>query len=869
MFPKRTTKDTLKKDFAKDRQNLRLLPSDAEKSHPGTRNSLQALQASETRYRRLFETAQDGILILDAETGQIVDVNPYMVDMLHYSHEEFLGKELWEVSPFKDTVLNRTVFEDLQQKGYIRYKDLPLQTKEGKPVAVEFVSNVYKSNGNKVIQCNIRNITERKEVNQKLQDAVIFQQRLIDALPMPVFYMDVEGRYLGCNHFFENYFGQTREAITGKSLYDVFPKEIADLYQEKNRALLRNPGTQIYETTVKDGGGIVHHVIFHKATFPGTDGSVGGLIGAMLDITNRKRAEEELRENEEKYRTILENIDDGYYEVDLSGNLTFFNDSLCRIHGYPRGELTGMNYRQYADDENSKTVFSAFNGVYKTGIPAKGLVWQIIRKDGSKRYIEASVSLRKNSAGRPIGFRGITRDITERRQSEMALRESEERYRALFDRSLDLVYIYDFEGRFIDANNAALNRLGYKREEIQSMNFASLLSHDQLPLAFKASQEIRENGVQKHLIEFRLHHKNGSEIYVETQGSTVISNGKPVAIQAIARDITGRKRVEESLRVSEEQYRLVIENAKEAIFIVQNMKLIFANDATMAITGYPQEILTSKPFTDFIHPDDRPMVVAHHMKRLKGGKIVPTYSFRIMARDGAILWCELNAAVIQWQGKPATLNFLSNITERKRAEDESKQSFARMRKALGATVHAISTVVELKDPYTSGHQRRVADLSRSIAREMGLSADRQDFIRTSTTIHDIGKIAIPSEILSKPTKLTDLEFNLIKTHAQFGYDILKNIEFPWPVADVVLQHHERMNGSGYPRGLQGNDILLEARILAVSDVVESMASHRPYRPALGIEMALAEIGKNRGILYDVDVVDACVKLFHEKGYRLR
>jgi putative nucleotidyltransferase with HDIG domain len=216
---------------------------------------------------------------------------------------------------------------------------------------------------------------------------------------------------------------------------------------------------------------------------------------------------------------------------------------------------------------------------------------------------------------------------------------------------------------------------------------------------------------------------------------------------------------------------------------------------------------------------------------------------------------------IIYDGKNGAVVFVRDITER-------KQSFERMKKALRATVQAISLTVEMKDPYTSGHQQRVADLARAIATEMGLSTDRQDFIRTASTIHDIGKIAIPSEILSKPTKLTDLEFNFIKTHAHSGYDILKDIEFPWPVADVVFQHHERLNGSGYPQGLKGNDILLEARILSIADVVEAIAFHRPYRPAVGINLALEEISENKGILYDADAVDACLKLFREKGYTL-
>ena len=175
-------------------------------------------------------------------------------------------------------------------------------------------------------------------------------------------------------------------------------------------------------------------------------------------------------------------------------------------------------------------------------------------------------------------------------------------------------------------------------------------------------------------------------------------------------------------------------------------------------------------------------------------------------------------------------------------------------------------LVETKDPYTAGHQERVSQLAKAIAKEMGLTEDRQDFVKTASIIHDLGKVSVPSELLSKPTKLSELEFNIIKVHSQAGYNILKDIDFPWPVADVVLQHHERMNGSGHPQGLKGESILLEARILSVADVVEAISSHRPYRPSLGIIFALDEISKNKGILYDANVVDACLKLFQKKNF---
>jgi HD-GYP domain-containing protein (c-di-GMP phosphodiesterase class II) len=205
------------------------------------------------------------------------------------------------------------------------------------------------------------------------------------------------------------------------------------------------------------------------------------------------------------------------------------------------------------------------------------------------------------------------------------------------------------------------------------------------------------------------------------------------------------------------------------------------------------------------------------------------------------------------------------------AEDITNRMQAKKKlvKAMNATIETLSKIVGTRDPYTSGHQDKVAQLSIKIARKLKLSESRIEGIRIASLIHDVGKIGIPSEILTKPSKLTDLEFLLIKNHPKIGYDILKDIDFAHPIAKIVLQHHERINGSGYPNQLKGEDILLEAKIIAVVDVIEAMVSHRPYRPALGIEKALAEITKNKGILYEPELVDICVKLFIEKGFKFK
>jgi HD-GYP domain-containing protein (c-di-GMP phosphodiesterase class II) len=213
-------------------------------------------------------------------------------------------------------------------------------------------------------------------------------------------------------------------------------------------------------------------------------------------------------------------------------------------------------------------------------------------------------------------------------------------------------------------------------------------------------------------------------------------------------------------------------------------------------------------------------------------------------------------------------NLQLEITARKQAEKQFQNTLESVRKAIGVTIQVIVSAVETRDPYTAGHQRRVAEIACSIATEMGLPLDKIYGIRIAGSIHDLGKLSIPAEILSKPTKLSEIEFSLIKEHSQRGYAILKDVDPSSSLAEIVYQHHERMDGSGYPRKLKEDDILLESRILAVADVVEAIASHRPYRPALGIDAAIEEISKNRGLLYDPEVTDACLKLFQEKGYSL-
>ena len=705
---------------------------------------------------------------------------------------------------------------------------------------------------------------------------------------------------------------------------------------------------------------------------------------------NRDRA---LREIEERYLSILEEVEEGYFETDLEGNLTLINEPLCKISGYSEHKLLGMNNREYTDPETAKRMYELFREIYRTRNPAKLKQFQIIRKDGTKCILEISASLKRDSEGRPTGFRGTARNVTDRKHAEEELEESSTRYRSLFDESPDAIVVTDREGRIVDANKAALDLFGYSKEEISQASFKEfyvdpkdgvrfqqeadtkgsvrdfevtlkkkdgvvmtcilfvtarhgngggivgyqgiirditkprateralqqseekyrqLLNHapagiyeiDFLKRTFVnvndvmceytgytkeellslspfdiLTEESKTRFIERftkislgekvpETVEFKIRGKNKREFWVLLNSKLVYENGFPKGATAVVHDITERKLAEEALRRSEEKYRLLIDNANDGVFIAQNGTIKFPNPKTMEILGYGADELGQIPYLALVHPEDRMVLRQAEAKRATNGETASIYSVRVTNKTGRQVWAQISSVPIYWDDKPATLNFLRDITLQKVAEDELKQTVEKLRKVTGATVQAMAQTVEVRDPYTAGHQKRVSNIARAIAAEMGLSSDMIEGIRMAGNIHDIGKISVPAEILSKPGILSDIQFALIKEHPKTGHEILKGIEFPCDIARIVLQHHERIDGSGYPKGLFGDDILVEARILAVADVVEAMTSHRPYRPALGIEKALDEISSKKGKLYDAHVVDTFERALRQGNVEL-
>jgi PAS domain S-box-containing protein len=502
--------------------------------------SLKALRVSEARYRRLFEAAQDGILLLNADTAQIEDVNPYLIKLLGYSHEQLLGKKLWEIGCFQDTAISKEAFAELQERHYIRYENMPLRTEDGKVIAVEFVSSVYDCEGIPVIQCNIRDNTKRHLAELALKAAARALQLL----------------------------SESNSALLGSKTEDLMLAEFCRIAVETGGYRLASVGV------AEDGPDKRVRLIAH---FGYGDGFVAS---AQLDWGESKPG---------------------------SG---------------PTGRALRTGEAQVSED---------------IAADDSTLLW---RDEALKRGLRSVIAL-------PFPLPDGTR--------------------------------------------------------------ACLTLYGAMPDQWSSPE---------------------------------------------------RKLLKE-----------------------------IASDLAFGINALRTEVARVK--------------------------------YQLAVREG-----------------------------------------------LERTIQVIAGTIDQRDSYTAGHQRRVAGICVQIATELGLDDERIHGLRLAALIHDLGKISVPAEILAKPRGLTPVEFLLIKQHAQNGFDIVKDVVFPWPIAQMILQHHERLDGSGYPLGLKGDAILLEARILAVADVVEAMSSHRPYRAALGVDAALKEIAAQSGVQLDSQVVDACVRVFRERGFAL-
>ena len=531
-------------------------------------------------------------------------------------------------------------------------------------------------------------LAERFRAEAESRERLAFQGQLLEALPLPTCVKSCAGCYLACNQSFADLFGMSQEQIAGKTVHDLVPKEVADLQCRIDAELLAHPGARIYESAVPDARGQIHDFAIHKATFSAADGSIGGLIAVMDDISEHKRAESVLRDSEEKYRILVEHANEAIC-VTQEGALRFVNHKAVALSGYTAEELTSRSFLDFLYAEDRDVILADQLKRARGERTAEVDIVRFIRKDGAIRWIELTgVAIAWMGAPAMLNF---VSDITERRAAEEALRESEEKYRLLVENANETISVIQGNVlRFVNARATVLT--GYSPEELLSRSPNEIVHPDDRALLVSNSQKRLSGGAAMDGYVVRVVRKDGAIRWAEIAGVPITWQGAPATLNFIS-DITERRAAEQSLRESEEKYRLLVENANEAILVTQDGALRFVNAEGETLSGYTAAELTAKPFIEFIHPDDRHMVMDHHAKRLRGESVPDTYGFRTIRKDGAIRWLELTGLRITWQGAPATLNFITDITERRAAEEALRESEANLRLLIEGAPDAIAVHV--------------------------------------------------------------------------------------------------------------------------------------------------------------------------------
>ncbi len=759
---------------------------------------------TEIHFQALLETMSEGAIIQGAD-GNILAINPAAQALLGDSDPD----TNWGDKNFPWTFVNSTGaafsrekqpwFVALSRGQSISNQIMGVKRADGSLIWVSANLKPVVNAGTSARQSVITTFREisKEQVSESAVSHDLRQlQPLLEAFPSPFFAKDLAGRYIACNHAFEQFLGIQRAQLMGKTVFDIAPHELASKYHAADQQLIDHPGTQVYEAQVRWSDDSLRDVIFHKASLIGEAGELRGLSGIMVDITDRKRVETNLRQQEKLYRTVVEHSPDLIVRYDTQLRRTYVNPAWEQSSGLSAAEVVGKDSTKLSRVKQSVNTdyLNTLQKVLDTGSP-ESINFQWENAYGKTLNLQYLIVPEHDEEGKVISLLAVGRDVTEVKQTEQDLL-STRTHLLRVNRAL----------KTLSAGIETLVRAGSEQELLQQMCqvIVQVGGH-----VITSISELKDDGKTIKNCALAIHPDatdlNDCSCTTDCHAvSTAITQRRPIVIHDVLNDplcSPCEKRLQ-SCRIRSALIQPLWNEGENfgALSIYSADQTAFDDDEVTLLTDMANDL---------------------------------AYGIR-------------------------------SLRNRQHREEGMRQIQATME----ATVQALANTVEFRDPYTAGHQQRVAQLSTAIGKQLGMDDNRIKGLYLASVVHDIGKIRVPSEVLTRPGKLSSIEMEMVKTHVEASYDILKSIDFPWPIAKIVMQHHERLNGSGYPLGIFGDEILLESRILAVADVVEAIASFRPYRPALGIDIALQEIENGRGNLFDSKVVDACIHLFREEGYTI-
>lgn len=854
--------DKTKQQLLNEIEELKLRLNKLETASISTLSNEEKIISLEKIMQYIAENSIDAIAM--AQDRKIIFANDAYCKIFGYTEEEVIGQNMLVVVAPED----RALIEENASKR-LKGEEVPCRyafngiRKDGTRLTIEFSAREsFIFNSKPTIMAIMKDATETKRLQEALQESEEFHKSLIASMPDAVVVTDLQGRILYVSpKVLEFLKTNNPEEVLGKDGFEFIAPEQHDQAAANLQIILKQGQLKNMELSCLHKDGSRFLIEINASIIKDNYGKPKAIIGTARDITEKKKAEQALQESEEKFRTLAEQSPNMIF-INKNGKVVYANEKCSELMKYTKEEFYSPEFDylclftpESAEARKSSSPFQP------NGQSSKYYEDVLITKDGKK--INVLLNLKPVNYGGEKALLGIATDITEPKHFEAALLETQEMYKSLIHALPDPIAVTDPEGRILFASQQALESLGLESmNELIGRNSFDFIAPEDHKKAILALQKTLQEGFASK-VELTFMKKDGNHFIAEATSSLIRnSEGKPKSFITILHVITDRKLMEVALRESEKKYRSLVDSALIGVYKTNiNGDYLYANPALAKIFEFdsPEEMATQKVFARYKNPQDRLLFI----ESAKKTGTLDNYEIELLTKYGdpkpVLMSAILDGDVLS--------GMILDITERKKAETELKENFEKLEKVMESTIYSIARIVETRDPYTAGHQQRVAALVLTLAKELHLAADEIKGLHMASVIHDIGKIYVPSEILSRPTKLTDTEFALIKTHPEVGFEILKHIDFPWKVAEIVFQHHERLNGSGYPQGLKANEILFEAKILAVADVVEAMSSHRPYRPSRGLKATLNELDMNKGILYDVRVVDVCIDVFVKKSFK--
>ncbi len=633
-----------------------------------------------------------------------------------------------------------------------------------------------------------------------------------------------------------------------------------------------------------------------------------------LEDSEREQAEAEkkLRKDSERYRHAIDVAPLGVYSVDVQGKFKYANSLLLKTFNLGNmekaREIDIMNYPAFSQSGVSQEIRRCLEtqkqAVFEHTVEDRNghQTWlrhyfnPIIDKDGSINGVLSlvdDISHQKNyqnelkqQLGTEKNLNTILSELVGVFDVEKAINSTMGHLGEICQASRVSLFVIYEDGTKMDNTHEwcasgvkpqidtlqtlSLDQFSWMKKKLQQGQSVQAKDLAELPAEAKAEKEFfaKQDNKSFLYLPIKFEGKLGGMVgFSAVQEQKDWSKDDLDLLQIVAGvvgDFLERKIADDTQRDRDVRFRRLAQASLESIFILKNGKILDANHLVGTLLGYKPSEYLGKEFIEFVDSKEKEKVG----KNVAANSSKP-FEATAKKKDGTLFPVEVVAKNLLIQEEPMTVVALRDISERKGLTKEDQETVAKLKDALDGTIRTMALTIALRDPFAAGHGESVSKLSTAIAQEMGLSEEQVEGLRVAGIIHDIGKVSLPTEILSKPGAISDAERLLIENHPKMGHDMLKDIKFPWPVAKMVLQHHERMNGTGYPAGLTGDKLMLEAKIMAVADTVDAIMSDRSYRPAKGLENVIEELTKNKGTLYDPKVVDAVLKVINERGFPVK